>query len=397
MIVFHEGLPGAGKSYEACLYHILPAIKAGRPVITNIEGINHEKFAELSGIPVRFVREMIKCVFFPEIADDEQRLEKQRRAFVEDTEADSLVVIDEIQDLWPSNRQKMEPTEQKFFTEHRHKGLDIICMGQDRRDCHNIIRRRIKRVIVFVQLTALGAPTRYQWTAYEATKPECYKKIQSGPRKYEKKYFGLYASHTGATKNTEVYKDDRINVFKTAYFRYGVPAFFLFLCVAVYNLVSFFNPDTDTFNTKAHASVVDPAPVNFRPAISAASDSVAPAVVDQQNIVRTPHQAQPVLAEQPEKKEPEFMDVFDRDINKWRPRLAGIVVIGDRMEARVEILDGTFHRKDVYSLEAIKALGWTVAYNPAGLVVEKEKQKHIIRPWPVDSWGEVSAHVKAKL
>lgn len=395
MIVFHEGLPGAGKSYEACLYHILPAIKAGRPVITNIEGINHEKFAELSGIPVRFVKEMIKCVFFPEIADDEARLEKQRNAFVHETEADSLVVVDEIQDLWPSNRQKMEPSEQKFFTEHRHKGLDIICMGQDRRDCHNIIRRRIKRVIVFVQLTALGAPTRYQWTAYEATKPECYKKIQSGPRKYESKYFGLYSSHTGATKNTEVYKDDRINVFKTAYFRFGVPAFLLFLCVAVYNLFAFFNPDTDTFNTQAHAAVVDAPSPGVRSPVVVARDHRQPDLAVSESVEASPHQ--PHQPEVSEKKEPEYMDLFDRDLNKWRPRLSAVVVSGDKLLGRVEILDSTFHRKDVYDFEAIKALGWSVSYNAAGLLVEKENQKHIIRPWPVDSWGEVSSHVKSQL
>lgn len=388
MIVFHEGLPGAGKSYEACLYHILPAIKAGRPVITNIEGINHDKFAELSGIPVRFVKEMIKCVFFPDIADDEARLEAQRNAFVCDTEEDSLVVIDEIQDLWPSNRTKMDPVQQKFFTEHRHKGLDIICMGQDRRDCHNIIRRRIKRVIVFVQLTALGAPRRYQWTAYEATKPECYKRIQSGPRKYESKYFGLYASHTGATKNTEVYKDDRINIFKTSYFRFGVPAFVLFLCVAVYNIFSFFNPDTDAFGVKAHAAAAetpsDPVP------------SAAPSVSHNREPDRLVHQTQPVQQQQ-EKKEPDYMDLFDRDINKYRPRLSAVVITEKNLTGRVEILDGTFHRKDVYDFEAIKAMGWTVSYNAAGLIVEKEKQKHIIRPWPVDSWGEVSSHTRAQL
>lgn len=30
------GKSGSGKSYEACVYHILPALKAGRKVITNL-------------------------------------------------------------------------------------------------------------------------------------------------------------------------------------------------------------------------------------------------------------------------------------------------------------------------------------------------------------------------
>ncbi|MGB6097665.1 MAG: zonular occludens toxin domain-containing protein [Comamonas thiooxydans] len=31
-----EGIPGSGKSYEAVAYHVLPALQAGRKVITNL-------------------------------------------------------------------------------------------------------------------------------------------------------------------------------------------------------------------------------------------------------------------------------------------------------------------------------------------------------------------------
>lgn len=36
MINLLEGVPGSGKSYEAVVYHVLPALKAGRKVITNL-------------------------------------------------------------------------------------------------------------------------------------------------------------------------------------------------------------------------------------------------------------------------------------------------------------------------------------------------------------------------
>lgn len=36
MINLLEGIPGAGKSYEAVVYHLLPALKSGRKVITNL-------------------------------------------------------------------------------------------------------------------------------------------------------------------------------------------------------------------------------------------------------------------------------------------------------------------------------------------------------------------------
>ena len=66
MIVFHEGLPGSGKSYEACVMHIIPALKAGRDVLTNINGINHKKFAELTGIPLPIVQKQLICSAHPE-------------------------------------------------------------------------------------------------------------------------------------------------------------------------------------------------------------------------------------------------------------------------------------------------------------------------------------------
>lgn len=50
MLIFHEGLPGSGKSYEALVSHIIPRLKDGRTVDAYIEGLNFEKIAELAEI-----------------------------------------------------------------------------------------------------------------------------------------------------------------------------------------------------------------------------------------------------------------------------------------------------------------------------------------------------------
>jgi len=36
MIILLEGVPGSGMSYEAVAYHVIPALKAGRKVVTNL-------------------------------------------------------------------------------------------------------------------------------------------------------------------------------------------------------------------------------------------------------------------------------------------------------------------------------------------------------------------------
>ena len=50
MIIFHEGLPRSGKSYEAMVKHVLEALKQGRKVFAYVEGLNHEKIAEVIGL-----------------------------------------------------------------------------------------------------------------------------------------------------------------------------------------------------------------------------------------------------------------------------------------------------------------------------------------------------------
>ncbi|OXC99408.1 assembly protein, partial [Vibrio parahaemolyticus] len=58
MIYAIAGRPGGGKTYEAVAYHIIPAIKDGRKVITNIT-LNIDWFVKVFG---EDVRELIKIV-----------------------------------------------------------------------------------------------------------------------------------------------------------------------------------------------------------------------------------------------------------------------------------------------------------------------------------------------
>lgn len=373
MIVFHEGLPGSGKSYEACIQHIIPALMAGRRVVTNIEGINHAKFAEVTGIPEKICKMLLLCVFHPEEDKNiETRIQLQKQSILDHSGKDALIVIDEIQNLFPSGREKLSEQWQRYITEHRHDGLDIILMGQDRRDCHNIWRRRIQRVITFTKQTALGRDQNYTWVAYEATTPEKYRKIRAGGGKYEKKYFGLYDSHTGGTENTSSYSDDRINIFKSGTFRFGIPAFLVVLGFAIWNLVGFMSVDEPE---KPKPSTVQQTPK--RATVQYGKKPAEPPVAPQ-----------PVEPE----KEPEYVpvDVFDELANKNRPRLSGIAFAGDKMIAQVDILSSTFHLQDSFTLKALSDLGWSYEYRDAGLLLKKEGRSYLVRSWPLDRPGRVN-------
>lgn len=389
MLVFHEGLPGAGKSYEACVYHILPALEQGRAVITNIEGINHQKFSDLTGIPVAIVRKLLTCVYHPEIADIEQRHTEQLNSFLQ-SQNDSLLVIDEIQNLHPSGRQKLSPEWSKFITEHRHNGLDIILMGQDKRDCHALWRRRIQRLIVFTKQTALGRDGHYLWRAYEATTAENYREISSGSRSYEKKYFGLYASHTNDTQNKNVYSDKRINVFKTGLFTTVLPLVLLASGFGLWYLVKVFtDPTAITGNTSGQQ--VAPPTVREPP------PPVAPVIINRENLQATTPSTSADKQTQPAQKPPPI-DVFDEMAQKYRARLSAVVVgESGRLHVQIDMLDPTFHVQDSYTSEALTAMGWQLSYNSAGLTVTKSGKTMLIRPWPIEPFGKTDSYRASQL
>jgi len=368
MIIFHEGLPRSGKSYEAMVKHVLEALKNGRKVFAYVEGINHEKIAQVIDMPLAYVKKMLVYISkeqVPEIYDH--------------VENDSLVIIDELQNFFPSGRQKLTDEMTSFVTEHGHRGLDILAMGQDLRDCHNLWKRRVQRKVSFTKLSAVGMEGRFKWVLYEAITGEKFKEISSGTGKYDPKYFGIYKSHAEGTDNTGNYKDDRANIFKTPFFKFVLPGAVLAAIFAVNFLVGFFNPDPEP--------VVESEPVQTRP-------NPAPS---QKQVVQVP--AEPSQPAKP--KEPEPIDYLDKIASETRFRLAGLIHSEGKLFGRVEALDSSLRLKERFTIADIEALGWKVEHYEYGLLISKTDKdrtvKHVVRPWPIDPFGRVSQAQQQRL
>lgn len=238
MIIFHEGLPGSGKSYEALVKHIIPSLEKGRKVFARLNGFNYEKVSELTGRTVDELKEL-----YTEVT------EEQVHTVYEIVENDCLLVIDELQNFFPSGRQKLSDEMTQFIAEHRHRGMDIVCMGQALADCHTTWKRRIERKITFLKLSMVGLDNKYKWEMYQGSingqkGDVVFKKIKSGTEKYDSKYFGSYLSHQLTTDNTDVYSDDRVNIFKSKQFTIYLPIFLGVIAFAIYFLTSFFNGET---------------------------------------------------------------------------------------------------------------------------------------------------------
>jgi len=246
MIIFHEGLPRSGKSFSAIVDHIIPALRAGRRVFSSIEGMNYEEISKFLDISID---ELNKLLFQLSPQDfDEKNLGKLFSKFFDDDSksllTDSLVVIDEIQDIYPSGKQKLPEAVSNFVAEHGHHGMDILILSQSFKDVHTIWRRRVQTKYVFLKRTAIGRPDSFKWTAQEGQGGEKFQQISSGVRDYEPKYFPLYKSHKDGTENKTHFVDDRVNILKGGLFRFGLPAYAVVLVLVIWFLWHFFH-DSD--------------------------------------------------------------------------------------------------------------------------------------------------------
>lgn len=381
-IHFHEGLPGAGKSYEACVFHILPALKAGRQVVTNIRGINWAKFAELLDEPEEYVRMLLIYIEPAEQDEGEEALQRVKNDFADKTPDNAMIVWDEVQDYFPSGNYKLPHNQQKFWTEHRHRGLEIVIMGQDRDDVHKIIRSRIEDIVYFLKLTAIGRANQYKWEQLQKQAKGRFVKIGSGVRTYEEKYFGLYMSHRREGVKASVYQTSRTNVLKNSKaLSLGVPLAFVGAFYAIYHLYGFFNPQP----IKPASSVqVQKSPEPYQPPAFANAPPPEPA--------KPIPQPEPNPAPGEEGKEQHYVDYLDKLASEYSIRSSGIIDSkkpGKELLGEIELLDSSYHLKERMTIAEIRAMGWTVTRTGYGLLLEKEGAAHVARTWPLDLYGRV--------
>lgn len=248
-IIFHEGMSGSGKSYEAVVTQIIPALQAGRAVDVYIEGINHQRIAECAELPLDRVQDLL--ISFTR---------EQVTVIHQSARDNALVVIDEAQNFWPTGRQKLDPNLTQFITEHRHRGIDILLMGQVFGDVHKLWRGRITQKNFYLKQDAVGRENHYTCTVYKATAPERFEKISTKlSNTYDPKYFGTYASVVDDSISTANFKDKRATLLGSTFAQYGVPAVVACLVLGGYGTYRFFKPKAETQATATAAQTPAPA------------------------------------------------------------------------------------------------------------------------------------------
>lgn len=258
-ISVYTGRPGSGKSYEVVRNVILPAFKAGRRIVTNIDGIDEraiERYLEPAGGDVETV---LKFGTILKVNDDD--ITKQ--GFFPTSETDSwaivrpgdLVVIDEAQNFYLQG-EKVQKADFKYFRYHRHYtaengvGSDIVLLCQRFSDLPKLIRDATDLVVSMRNLKFLGMKSRYSVTVHEVeTGIRTY-----GPKffKYQKEIFELYKSG-----GMQAATDARQNAF-TPFRILAAAGFLIFLPVMFKVFFGLF--DTDKIKQKSNVKTPQPVP-----------------------------------------------------------------------------------------------------------------------------------------
>ena len=363
MIIFHEGLPRSGKSYEALVKWIIPALKKGRKVYARINGLNYEKIAQLCDITLERCQELL--IHIPK---------DHVLSIYDHVSNDALVIIDELQNFFPNGRQKLTPAMTAFIAEHGHKGLDIVTMGQAHADCHSTWRNRTERKIQFLKLSMLGLEKRYQWTSYQGIHDAKgnirFNKLNAGTAVYDEKYFGAYASHEDDTENKGNLADSRLNVFSSKAFRWGLPAALIAAIYAVYFLVGFFNPQP---NIEPEKQVATP-------------ESAAPKMQQTQLKTRV----------EPERKSYDFVQ---SNTERYSAKLTYLASYRDYIQDFLVVWEDSGGRiMDQLYYQDFKQAGYSMAIKGSGVEVTKGAVKLWFRFMPQhESYGRVPVQVEEQL
>lgn len=267
------GLQGSGKTYETVLRVVVPAIKEGRRVVTNISGLqpasiaafldldDHERVAKL--IHVVTQQRISEPDFFPVLTSDGSRWDDSVPSVV--VPGDVIIIDEAWHSFGDSFEQKKLPRHFAFLREHRHyvsaagHTCDIHFLTQDINDLHRTVRRVVELTTYAKKPKELGITNAYIVDLYRGYRLLSRSLISTHRYFYDERVFTMYSSYTGNNAK-ELALDDRQNVLKKL-----IPtalAMLFLIAVLGYYLWNFFHPE-EVKAESLHASQSSTSPVQI--------------------------------------------------------------------------------------------------------------------------------------
>ena len=196
-----SGRPGSGKSYEAVIRHILPALKDGRMVVTNIP-LNVEWFCQFIGEHCRDLIVQIDGGFHNYggkryFSDAEHFLRYQE--WRNEKNQGVYFIVDECHLPMPrtagagDDRVSTQKELKEYLSMHRHYGHDILLLTQNFRKVDRDVVDMVQTCYFTTKLSFLGKDDEYVCKVADGVSRNI---VTTHHREYEQKYFGAYKSHT---------------------------------------------------------------------------------------------------------------------------------------------------------------------------------------------------------
>jgi zona occludens toxin len=380
MLVFNEGVPGAGKSYDAVAEHILPALKAGRVVYARLNGLQVEKIASYLGVDPSHVQELLHQVKSADVLESFRAVRDEHGEFViPDKFRNALIVIDEVHEFYTAARDKLPEDVEQFFAIQRHFGIDVILITQWYKRMHTALRARIERKNVFQKLTVMGRPNSYRVTFWQTVAPDKYEKVGGATRKYDPVIWTLYSGVADGDVSTAVYESGGMNLWKSMLPKLIAAA--VVVAVGAYTLLHFFSSGGGFVKEK-------PVSVSRPMSSSGSMTMIQPESLDAYAATKRlgVTAADGVPLRKPVKTEgmtPEQAYVWDLG-DKARIRVAAVLGPVGHEWGLLEWRPANGEPMESLTTRQLQAMGVAVTHTPYGFKLVAQGQMIVATQWPIN-------------
>ncbi len=227
-VTAYVGEPGSGKTYEVVTEVVLPALKEGRRVVSNIRGLHYDEMKAYlmveGGVPEASIGELV-------IVDVEDP--GKPNFFYTESNTDAvvrpgdLVVLDECW-RWFGKGMVINKAMFEFFRMHRQyvnaKGVscDVVLISQSIQDIDRKVLVVIEKHFRMEKYKAFGTKSRYSVEMFNGYKVSGNQRVRLLVRKYNARFFPFYSSYAGKGGD-EREVDKRFNIWKSPFFLIGMP------------------------------------------------------------------------------------------------------------------------------------------------------------------------------
>lgn len=367
MLVFNEGVPRSGKSYDAVKSHLLPALKNHRRVYARLNGLRHDRIAVYLGESEETISDLLVLVETKDVRSTFTCVQDETGKWcIPNHLKDVLVIIDEVHEFYINERKPLPPEIENFWALLGQNGGDAVIMTQWINRVHSAVKARIEKKTVFQKLSALSMKNRYRVTYYQTLAPGKFEKVGGRTLKYDPSIFPLYDGYAPGTGNTDVYESGGRTVWAAIAFKMSLAA--VLLIGGVYSYWKYFYGGSHPASAQS------------------ASPPVVGVVLQPGQSLGSPKQAS--ASPVPVTTSALYTDLSSEQryvltlSDKARIRLAAIAQVAGVDHGWIEWIDSSNVAIETLDLKQLSALGFEVSVHRYGVRLAARDHVLVATAWP---------------